>query len=199
MAQGNAVGAGDLTEGDLTVGGREDHDQAEEASTRQIEGATLEVAGTAEDDSEHAGHVEGVVAGQEDVGHAGEAGQDDVERHAEGHDDGRAGAEVLECVGDDGLVVGNDALHVEGVVEQLAKREQGAGLQERSTGRQDQESHDGLDGALGDVLDGLALEGEADEGEEPDQDSRRRQNVDYEVEYCHVSPFKSKRTCFVLA
>jgi hypothetical protein len=116
-----------------------------------------EAAGTAEDDGEHAGHVQGVVASQEDVGPTREAGDDDVQDHAQSHDDGGVGAELLECVGDNCLVVGDDALHIEGIVKDLAKREQRVGLQERRACRQNQEADDRLERALDDFLNWLAL------------------------------------------
>ena len=105
------------------------------------------------------------MTGEEDVVHAREASKHDVEDHAEAHDEGGVLAEVSQSHGHDGLVVGNDALHVEGVVEDLTKGEQGAGLQERSASGEHQEAHDGLDGTHDDFLDGLTLEGKAEESE----------------------------------
>ena len=169
--------------------GGEHHDEAEHAGAGDVQRPTREAA-HGEHDGEHAGHVQGVVTGQEDVGHAGEAGEHDVEHHAQGHDDGRSLTKVGEGHGNHGLVVGNHALHVEGVVEQLAKGEQGAALQEGCTSGKYEETNDGFDGAAYDVLHGLLLKHETEEGEKTNEDSRGRQNVDDKVEHCHgLSPF----------
>lgn len=112
-----------------------------------------------------------------------------------------AWAEVVEGHRDDGLVVRNDALHVEGVVEDLAEGVQRTGLQERRAGVEDQEAHDGLDGAGNDVLDRLALKRKTEEREKADEDCRRRQDVDKEVEYClHLLylTFKLGSTCIAI-
>ena len=97
--------------------------------------------------------------------HAREAGKHDVEDHADAHDECGGLTEVVQSHGDDGLVVRHDALHGERVVEDLTKGEQGAGLQVAGTGGEDQEAHDGLDGARNNVLDRLLLKREAEESE----------------------------------
>ena len=70
---------------------------------------------------DHRCHVQCVVAGQEDVLKSGEAGQHDVEDHSQSHDVGCLCAKILKRVGYDRLVVGYDALHVEGVVENVTE------------------------------------------------------------------------------
>ena len=125
-------------------------------------------AADAQHDGEHARHVERVVAGEEDVAHAREASQHDVEDHADAHDEGGVLAERVQSHGDDGLVVRHDALHGERVVEDLAEGEQGAGLQVAGTGGEDQEANDGLDGTHDNILDRLLLKHEAEESEKAD-------------------------------
>ena len=164
MAEGNAVGAGDLLEGRLAVGRGEHHDEGEDAATSDDELPALEAA-DAQHDGEHARHVERVVTGEEDVVHAREASKHDVEEHAHAHDECGVLTEVGQSHGHDGLVVRHDALHGEGVVEDLAEGEQGAGLQVAGAGGENQEAHDGLDGAHDNVLDRLLLKREAEESE----------------------------------
>ena len=100
--------------------------------------------------------------------HAREAGKQDVQNHADAHDQSGVRAELGEGHGNDGLVVRDDALHVEGVVEQLTEGEQGTSLQVASTSREHEEADDGLHGAHNDILDSLALEGETHESKEAD-------------------------------
>ena len=192
VAERDSVATGHLTIGNLAVGRGQHHDEAKDAASRDPQRGTGQTAGATEDDGEHAGHVQGVVTGQEDVRHTGEAREDDVENHAAGHDNGGVGTKVLQRVGDDRLVVGNDALHVEGVVEDLTEGQQRIRLQERRACAKNQEAHDGLDGTLEHVLRRLALKDKAEKGEQADKDCRRRQNVDNKTKYCHDSPFLTR-------
>ena len=186
MPERDSVSPGHLAIGELAIRGQEDHDQAKQAAPGNVQLDAYESASTAEDDGEHAGHVERMVTGQEDVGHAREARKDDVEHHAEGHDDSRGGTKGGEGIGDDGLVVRDDPLHVEGKVEDLAKGEQRVRLQKGGSRREDQKAHDGLEGALYDVLDWLALQTETQQGQEANQYGRGRQDVDDKAKCSHV-------------
>ena len=78
--------------------------------------------GDDEDDRNHARHIERVVAGEEDEFEAGEAGDGDVCHHAEGHDECGRRAVLSQRGGDDGFVIRHHALHMEGFLEDFAKR-----------------------------------------------------------------------------
>ena len=111
-----------------------------------------------QNDGEHRCHVEGVVASKEDVVKARKTCEDNVQDHADAHDDCSCLAKLAQCQGDDGLVVWYNALHVKGKVEDLAKGKEGSGLQETCTCRKNKEADDGFEGTLNEVLNWLSLE-----------------------------------------
>ena len=102
------------------VCGRCSGDESQEHAAADVERKSGKAADLAEN-CDHRCHVQCVVAGQEDVLKSGEAGQHDVEDHSQSHDVGCLCAKILKRVGYDRLVVGYDALHVEGVVENVSE------------------------------------------------------------------------------
>lgn len=110
-----------------------------------------------QDDSEHSCHVEGMVAGKEDVIKARKTCKDNVQDHTNAHDDCSCLTKLAQCQRNDGLVVWNDALHVKGKVKDFTKGKKGTSLQETCACRKNKEANDGLEGTPNEVLNWLSL------------------------------------------
>ena len=97
------------------------------------------------------------MAGEEDVVKARKTCEDNVQDHADAHDDCGCLTKLAKCQRDDGLVVWDDTLHVKGKVEDFAKGKEGTSLQETCTCRKNKEADDGLESASDEILNWLSL------------------------------------------
>ena len=163
MAKCNGIAAGNLAHSRLAVCRRQNHDQSKQACAGDVEHPTGKAADV-QDDGEHSCHVESVVAGEEDIVKARKTCEDNVQDHADAHDDCGCLTKLAKCERNDGLVVWNDTLHVKGEVEDLAKGKKGTGLQETRACRKNEEADDGLEGALDEILNWLSLKRQTQQG-----------------------------------
>ena len=77
-----------------------------------------------QNDGEHSCHIKRMVTCQEDIVHARKTCKDNVENHTQTHNDCGSLTKVLKRHRYDCLIVGNNSLHIEGIIKNLTKCKQ---------------------------------------------------------------------------
>ena len=121
MAHGDGIAAGDHAHKRLAEcrGNREQ--RAFKQTAEQDGEETIAEASGYEDDGSQAGYIEHSLASQEDVLKLREAGQRDVDQHADEHDHRRYRAIIHQSNGDYGLIARHNTLNTERELEHLCK------------------------------------------------------------------------------